>query len=140
MGRTAAGVRGIRLSGQDQVIGMDILDSQKIKTTAPKLLVVMNNGFGKMTDLKDYRLQQRGGTGIKTAKITDRTGALIAALLVDDKNLPEYATGDLLIVSQSGQVIRLPVKSIKTAGRATQGVRLMRFKNEQDKIASVTLI
>jgi len=140
MGRTAAGVRGIRLSANDRVIGMDILDSQKIKSTTPKLLVVMNNGFGKMTDFKDYRVQQRGGTGIKTAKITDRTGALIAALVVDDKNLPEYATGDLLIVSQSGQVIRLPIKSIKTAGRATQGVKLMRFKNEQDKIASVTLI
>jgi len=140
MGRTAAGVRGIRLSGNDLVIGMDILDLQKIKSATPKLLVVMNNGFGKMTELKDYRVQQRGGTGIKTARITDRTGALIAALIVDDKNLSEYATGDLLIMSQSGQVIRLPIKSIKTASRATQGVKLMRFKNDHDKIASVTLI
>ena len=140
MGRTAAGVRGIKLSGGDLVIGMDVLNLQKIKNTNPKLLVAMNNGFGKMTELTDYRVQQRGGTGIKTAKITDRTGVLIAALIVDDKNLSEYSTGDLLIVSQLGQVIRLPVKSIKTAGRATQGVRLMRFKNDQDKIASVTLI
>jgi len=140
MGRAAAGVRGIKLAKDDRVIGMDILETQKLKIANPKLLVVMENGFGKMTALKDYRLQQRGGAGIKTAKITDRTGKLVTALILDDKNLPEYVSGDLLVVSQTGQIIRLPLKSVKIAGRATQGVRLMRFKNDQDKIASITLI
>jgi DNA gyrase subunit A len=100
----------------------------------------MENGFGKMSEIKDYRLQQRGGGGIKTAKITDRTGELVAALVIDEKGLPEHATGDLLVVSKAGQIIRLPIKTIKTASRATQGVKLMRFKDEKDKIASVTLI
>ncbi|MDD2646488.1 MAG: DNA gyrase subunit A [Patescibacteria group bacterium] len=140
MGRSAAGVRGLRLSKGDFVVGMDVLEASKIKTGQVKLLVVMENGFGKMSEVKDYRLQQRGGGGIKTAKITDRTGGLVAALVIDEKGLPEHATGDLLVVSKTGQIIRLPLKTIKTASRATQGVKLMRFKDEKDKVASVTLI
>ncbi|MGC9049043.1 MAG: DNA gyrase subunit A [Patescibacteria group bacterium] len=136
MGRSAAGVRGIRLAKEDRVIGMDIITNN----TSSQLLVVMENGFGKMTPIKDYRLQKRGGGGIKTAKVTEKTGKVIAAMVIDERNLAEHIRGDLLIVSQVGQVIRLPLKSIKISGRATQGIKLMRFKKIEDKVASVTLV
>jgi DNA gyrase subunit A len=141
MGRSAAGVIGIRLAKNDRVIGMDVIKNPK----SSKVLVVTENGLGKMTSIKDYRLQKRGGTGIKTAKITEKSGKVKVALIIDEENLPDYVKGDLLIVSQLGQIIRLPLKSVKIAGRATQGVRLMRFsirsgKEFKDKVASVTLV
>jgi DNA gyrase subunit A len=139
MGRSASGVTGMRLAKGDNVVGMNIIKS-KIKNQNSRLLVVMEGGFGKMSLIKDYRLQKRGGSGIKTAKINDKTGQIIAAMIVDEQNLPETAEGDILIISQSGQVIRLPIKSVKLASRSTQGVRLMRFKETKDKVASVTLV
>ncbi|MFH1838207.1 MAG: DNA gyrase subunit A [Candidatus Kuenenbacteria bacterium] len=135
--RTAKGVFGIRLKKDDKVIEMDIIDS---KMSDAKLLIVTEEGLGKLSKLDLYRLQGRGGTGIKTAKITTKTGKIVSAMVVNEKNLSEELVGDLVIISIKGQVIRLPLKKVSISGRATQGVRLMRFKNENDKVASVTLV
>jgi DNA gyrase subunit A len=135
MGRAAAGVRAMRLQKGDAVIGMDILPQNLIKKNILELLVVMENGHGKRTNLKSYKVQRRGGSGIKTAKITDKTGEAITAFTIN--SLDEQ---DLIVISSYGQVIRLPLKSVPTLGRATQGVRIMRFKEEKDKVASVTLV
>lgn len=138
MGRGAAGVRGIRLKGDDQVIGMDIVYAKKLSKTI-QLLVVMENGFGKRTSLKLYKTQNRGGIGIKTAKVNSKTGKIVTARIIDPLALPENKVGDLICISINGQVIRLPLKSVSVSGRATQGVRLMRFKEKDDKIANVEL-
>ncbi|MBI3115120.1 MAG: DNA gyrase subunit A [Candidatus Kerfeldbacteria bacterium] len=135
MGRAAAGVRGIRLRKEDAVVGMDIIAAHSDIKQA-QLLVVTRHGFGKRTNLSAYKVQGRGGTGILTAEITAKTGPLAVALVVDGA-LPKH---DLVIISQKGQVIRLPLKSVSTLGRATQGVRLMRFSEAGDKVASVTFI
>jgi len=139
MGRSAAGVRGIRLKPQDRVISMGILTKEEQKQNF-KLFVVTSNGFGKMTNIKDYRLQSRGGSGIKTAKVTNKNGKIVWSTITNPDNLPKIITGDLLIISDKGQVIRLPLKSVPNTGRDTQGVRLMRFKEKDDHVASVTLI
>ncbi|MFA6547823.1 MAG: DNA gyrase subunit A [Candidatus Magasanikbacteria bacterium] len=134
MGRTAGGVRGMRLKGSDEVIGMDIVDP---KNTSLVFLTVGENGVGKRTVLKEYKVQGRGGSGIKTAEITTKTGNLTFAKVVDTVDANEK---DLLLMSTHGQVIRLPFKSISSSGRATQGVRLMRFKEPGDKVNSVTML
>ncbi len=136
MGRNAAGVRGLRIKGKDQVIGMEVLPLKD----SGQVLVVMGNGFGKRTSLSAYKVQGRGGSGIKTAKVTDKTGKIVAAMRVDSKIDPEVGPQDMVIISSKGQVIRLPLKSVSVLGRATQGVRLMRFKEDGDKVASVTLV
>ncbi|PKL72262.1 DNA gyrase subunit A [Candidatus Kuenenbacteria bacterium HGW-Kuenenbacteria-1] len=136
-GRTASGVKGIRLKKNDKVIEMDIIDSNNQNA---KLLIVTENGLGKLSKLDLYRLQGRSGSGIKTAKITDKTGAIVSAMVIDETKLSEELTEDLIIISIKGQVIRLPLKRVSISGRATQGVKLMRFKNENDKVASVTLV
>jgi len=133
MGRTASGVRGMRLKGRDEIRGMDIVSKER---EVDEVLVVMANGFGKRTALKEYRLQGRGGSGIKVAKITDKTGPIVALSLVSSKK----EVSDLVIMSKKGQVIRLPFKTVPTIGRATQGVRLMRFSEDKDTVASVTLV
>jgi len=135
MGRAAAGVRGIRLKGDDLVVRMDI-NEKAVKDENLDLLVVMENGFGKRTGIKEYRIQGRGGTGIKTAKINSKTGNIVGARLINNKDLDR----DMIIISEKGQVIRLPLKSVSQLGRATQGVHLMRFKEAKDKVASITLI
>jgi len=136
MGRGAAGVRGIKFKQKsDGVVGMDILYQGKAGTDE-QLLVVMVNGYGKRTPLKEYKVQGRGGTGIKTATVTDKTGNIESAFIVKAK----LANEDLIIISDKGQVIRLPLKSVNVIGRATQGVRLMRFKEAGDNVASVTFI
>ena len=135
MGRSAAGVRGIRLKGTDEVCGMAIISQGKVLPEM-QLLVVMENGHGKRSGLKNYKVQGRGGTGIKTAKITTKTGKIVSAFVVNSKLEKE----DLIIISGKGQVIRLPIKSVSVLGRATQGVRLMRFSETSDKVASVTFI
>ena len=133
MGRTASGVRGMRLKGKDEIRGMETVSKER---GVDEVLVVMANGFGKRTDLKEYRLQGRGGSGIKVAKITDKTGPIVALSLVSGK----IGVSDLVIMSKKGQVIRLPFKTVPTIGRATQGVRLMRFSEDKDTVASVTLV
>lgn len=134
MGRGAAGVRAIRLKKDDYVVGMDVIDEALFG--AGQLLIVMARGFGKRTGLKQYKVQSRGGSGIKTAKVTNKTGNLITSMVVNAKAMEE----DLIIISTRGQVIRLPLKSISVLGRATQGVRLMKFKEDGDEVASITYV
>ena len=132
MGRTAAGVRGINLKKNDAVVGMDVvLKDQK----GNQVLILTENGFGKRTDLKAYKIQRRGGSGIKTAKITPKTGKLVCAHIVNLDNLET----DLIASSAQGQIIRVPLKSISALGRATQGVRVMRL-NGDDKIAATAVL
>ncbi len=138
MGRSAAGIKGIRLKGSDELVGMGVIKNQKpeAKNQKPEknyLLVVTGNGFGKRTDLKEYRLQGRGGTGIKTAKVTEKTGDLAASKILSG------GEEDLIVISQRGQVIRTKINSIPVLSRSTQGVRIMRLE-EGDRVASATCI
>jgi len=135
MGRNAAGVHGIRLKKDDILIGMGIIKEDKVKEKKYQILTIMEQGFGKRTDLKLYKVQGRGGSGIKTAKINAKTGKIVNAFVVNSLFM---ADKDIIIMSEAGQVIRLPYKSINQAGRDTQGVKLMRFKNPGDKVACVT--
>ena len=125
MGRTAAGVKGINISGGDEVIGMICVEPD----TKEDILVVSENGYGKRTDLEAYRITNRGGKGVKTIQITEKTGKLIAIKAVTDNN-------DLMIINKSGLTIRTPVSDIRLAGRATQGVKIINLRNN-DAIASV---
>ncbi|MFH1536920.1 MAG: DNA gyrase subunit A [Patescibacteria group bacterium] len=135
MGRAAAGVRGIRLKNDGQIVGMGIVNKDQAEKKE-QLLIVMENGHGKRTDLSKYKVQNRGGSGVKTAKITAKTGNIVSAFLVN----ADVEDEDLIIISNKGQVIRLPIKSVNVLGRDTQGVRLMRFKEKGDKVASVTFV
>lgn len=130
MGRPAAGVKGIRLKGNDKVIGMAVIRNQK---AADHLLVVMENGYGKKTDLKEYRIQGRGGSGIKTANITPKTGQIVFSQVLTGEE------EDLIVISQKGQVIKTKVSQIPKLSRSTQGVRLMRME-EGDKVVSAACI
>jgi len=134
MGRTAAGVRGIKLHANDEVIAMDVVDP---KNKSLEFLSIGENGMGKRTAVSEYKVQGRGGSGIKTANITEKTGTLVFAQVVDSVDADEK---DMILMSAKGQVIRLPFKTIPTSGRATQGVRLMRFKEDGDKVTSVTML
>ena len=135
MGRTASGVRGIRLKSNDEVIGMDVVDPELIKKKVLEMLVISENGLGKKTKISEYKVQGRGGSGIKTMSITTKTGKLIAMRVTNNTE-----DQDLMMISVKGQVIRTPLKAVSTLGRATQGVRIMRFKAEGDKVASITLL
>ncbi len=130
MGRSAGGARGIKLTAGDELIGADII---KKEDKSQFLLTMSKKGFGKKTDVKNYRLQKRGGSGIKTSKITDKTGPLIIAKIIK----PEYE--EAIAISQKGQVIRVPLAQIPALGRQTQGVRIMRLKTG-DSIASLTCL
>ncbi len=133
MGRVASGVRALKLKGEAFVVGMDVLDPKQSATR--QLLIVMENGYGKRTAVDDYRIQGRGGSGILTAKITTKTGKIVAAFLVSGKD-----DRDIIAMSDNGQVIRTPIQSISKISRATQGVRIMKFKKEGDKVNTVTMI
>ncbi len=134
MGRAASGVRGIRLKGDDQVICMDVIDPQN---KSLELFTISENGLGKRTSVKQYRVQGRGGSGIKSATISKKTGDLVHARIVDKI---EDKDKDLIIMSTKGQVIRMPYKSVSTSGRTTQGVKLMRFKAVGDIVSNVTML
>jgi DNA gyrase subunit A len=128
MGRTAAGVRGVTLEGDDdKVIGMVCITSQETN-----LLVVSEKGYGKRSDMGDYRITRRGGKGVKTINVTEKTGKLVAIKEVTDKD-------DLMIINKSGISIRMNVSELRVMGRATQGVRLIKL-NEDDAISSVAKI
>jgi DNA gyrase subunit A len=129
MGRTAAGVRGMKLKKEDKVAGFDIIKKDAKQTL---LLVVMGNGFGKLTPLSEYKVQNRGGSGIKTANVTAKTGKLISGHAVVGEE-------DLFALSQKGQVIRTELKSVRKTGRAAQGVRIMDL-NSGDKLAAVAIL
>lgn len=133
MGRNAAGVRGIRLHEKDEVIGMDVVGSEK--GPPYDVFVVSEHGLGKRTPLGEYKVQGRGGSGIKTMNVTAKTGAIVS-MKITEKNTDE----DVVVISSNGQVIRLPFTSVPRLGRATQGVRIMRFKETDDTVASVTLL
>ncbi|HPU94611.1 MAG TPA: DNA gyrase subunit A [Candidatus Gracilibacteria bacterium] len=130
MGRPSIGVRGIRVKGGDNVVQMDVVPTPE--TT--ELLVVMENGLGKMTKVTNYRFQGRGGSGVKTANVTEKTGKVIGA-----KTIEKGMDADLIIMSKSGQTIRMHAGSIPSQGRATQGVYLMRLR-PNDKVASLSLV
>ncbi|MBE7175112.1 MAG: DNA gyrase subunit A [Mucilaginibacter polytrichastri] len=128
MGRTATGVRGVTLDGEsDEVVGMIAVDNKEVT-----VLVVSEKGYGKRTDIEDYRVTNRGGKGVKTLNVTDKTGQLVAIKDVTDKD-------DLMIINRSGIIIRIAVSELRTMGRATQGVRLITLKGN-DEIASVARI
>ncbi|PRD47429.1 DNA gyrase subunit A [Sphingobacterium haloxyli] len=128
MGRTATGVRGISLANdKDEVVGMIAVDNSE--TT---VLVVSEKGYGKRTDIEDYRVTNRGGKGVKTINVTDKTGELVAIKGVTDED-------DLMIINKSGIVIRIGVDNLRVMGRATQGVRLITLK-DTDAIASITKV
>ncbi len=128
MGRGAAGVKGISLKKGDEIIGMDVIEKKSAKQF---FLIVMENGYGKRTDISQYKTQGRGGSGIKTAKITSKTGHIVMSCILEDGVEEE----DLIVISQQGQVIRTGVKTISLLGRDTQGVRIMRL-DDGDKVAS----
>ncbi len=128
MGRTAAGVKAINIDEHDEVIGMVCVEPDEKKD----ILVVSENGYGKRTDLDDYRITNRGGKGVKTIMITEKTGKLISIQAVTDEN-------DLMIINRSGITIRMEVSEIRLAGRATQGVRVINLRNG-DSIASVVAV
>ena len=133
MGRTAGGVRGIRLKKDDEVISVDIIDkSQDAKNL--QVLVLSELGLGKKTVLSEYKVQGRGGSGIKTMNLTKKTGKIVVMQIV---NKAEEA--DLLVISRAGQTLRTSLGQISTLGRATQGVRVIRL-DEGDTIASATIV
>ena len=125
IGRTGTGVKAITIDEDDEVVGMVCVE----KGTKEDILVVSENGYGKRTDLEDYRITNRGGKGVKTLQITEKTGKLVAIKSVSDDN-------DLMIINRSGVTIRIPVSDIRVAGRATQGVKVINLRNN-DAIASV---
>ncbi|MDD3285637.1 MAG: DNA gyrase subunit A [Patescibacteria group bacterium] len=137
MGRNAAGVYGIRLHKDDAVVGMGVAKTDKEKKRNYQILIIMAKGYGKRTDLSLYKVQGRGGSGIKTAKVTDKTGDITNAFLV---NADAMENRDLIIISDNGQVIRTPFKTVSALGRDTQGVRIMRFKDDEDRVSGVTWI
>ncbi len=128
MGRQAAGIHGIRLRKGDEVVAMDVIPAKK-ETETQFFFVLMENGYGKRTDVKEYRLQSRGGSGIKTANATPKTGKIVYAKVLGGKE------EDLIVISRHGQVIRTPIDSIPKLSRSTQGVRIMRL-DEGDKVVS----
>ncbi len=129
MGRTASGVRGIRLANEetDFVIGMVTVEAKE-----KDIMVVSEKGYGKRSDIDGYRITNRGGKGVKTINITDKTGFLIALKDVTDNH-------DLMIITQFGNILRSPVSALRVMGRATQGVRLINLR-ENDIIASVACV
>ena len=132
MGRTASGVRGINIEGDNEVVGALCFNPEAGDRDAHTILVVSENGFGKRSDFDEYRLTSRGSKGVKTINITEKTGKLIAIKNVTDEN-------DLMIITKSGLTIRMAVADIKVAGRATQGVKLINIK-EGDAIAAVSVV
>ena len=130
MGRASQGVRGIRVKGGDQVVDMSIVEDE----SKDCLMVVMENGLGKATAVNEYRLQSRGGSGVKTANLNEKTGKLVSG-----KVIVAEQKADLIMISKHGQTIRMDLDEVPNQGRATQGVRLMRL-HDGDSVASVSLI
>ncbi|HAT68283.1 MAG TPA: DNA gyrase subunit A [Candidatus Yonathbacteria bacterium] len=130
MGRAAGGVRGMKLGKDDFIVGADVVKKDAEK---PELMVMSENGYGKKTAMKEYKVQKRGGSGIKTAKVTAKIGAIIVAKVVT----PVYE--ELVAISKKSQVIRITMKDVPSLGRDTQGVRIMKLR-EGDSIASLTCL
>jgi DNA gyrase subunit A len=127
MGRVSTGVIGMRLDGgDDEVVGMVCVNDPQAET----IMVVSENGYGKRSEVEDYRITNRGAKGVKTLAVTEKTGRLVAIKVVTDEN-------DLMIINKSGILIRLKVADVRVMGRATQGVRLINLSKKNDTIASV---
>ena len=127
MGRVTRGVRGMNLSAKDdQVIGMEIVDNEAVGST---IFTVCENGFGKRTDLDEYRDQTRGGKGIITIKTTERNGSVVNVMQVADDN-------DLMVITDNGKILRVPVSGFSVIGRNTQGVKLITTE-EKEKVVAV---
>jgi len=136
MGRTAAGVRGIKLKKKnDRVVGMDVINPKLADKGQLELFVITENGMGKRTNMSEYKVQGRGGSGIRTAKVGAKTGGVVNAFISskDDEQ-------DLVMISKHGIVVRTPFKSVPSLGRDTQGVRLMRFKEDGDSVSGVSFV
>jgi DNA gyrase subunit A len=133
MGRTASGVTAMKLGKSDRIMSADVIEGgDKNK----EILVVTEHGYGKATPAKEYKIQNRSGSGIKTAKVTDKTGKIVCGIVITTE---EHAEGELVIMSKKGQVIKLPLKDVPTLGRDTQGVRVMKMR-AGDSIASVVFV
>ncbi|HNY97900.1 MAG TPA: DNA gyrase C-terminal beta-propeller domain-containing protein, partial [Candidatus Pacearchaeota archaeon] len=130
MGRNAAGITGMRLKSGDIVIGMGVINKE---SKQHMLLIVTERGYGKKTDLKEYRLQKRGGSGIKAMNVTPKTGDIATGDIISGEE------EDLIVVSGHGQVIRTPLSAVSKLSRTTQGVRLMKL-DEGEKASSITFI
>jgi DNA gyrase subunit A len=133
MGRTAAGVAAMKLGKDDVLVSAEVLQNG-VKDR--EILVVTENGFGKSTPAKEYKIQKRAGSGIKTVKVTEKTGNVVAGIII---NQEERSEGELVIMSKKGQVIKLPLKQVPTLGRDTQGVKVMKMRTG-DRIASVVFV
>jgi DNA gyrase subunit A len=146
MGRTAGGVRAMKLKANDVVIGADVVE--KDKEGELTFFTMSANGLGKKTKIKEYKIQKRGGSGIKTAKITSKTGPLVVGRVLevpeakpreDSGGLASVAETEIVAMSKQGQVIRVTAGEVPTSGRQTQGVRVMKLR-EGDNLASVELL
>jgi len=133
MGRTAAGVTGMKLGAKDHIMSADVLKSD---ATDREILIVTENGFGKTTPAKEYKTQKRGGSGIKTVKVTAKTGPVVRGIIITGE---ERVEGELVIMSKKGQVIKLPLKQVPALKRDTQGVKVMKMR-AGDSIASVVFV
>ena len=131
MGRSAGGVRAMKLDKTDFIVGVDVI-KKDANGKVGKLLTMSAHGLGKQTNLSEYKVQKRGGSGIKTAKVTEKTGNLIIAKVITEQE-------ELIAVSQKGQIIRTSIQSVPTLGRDTQGVTVMKLR-PGDSIASFTCL
>jgi len=138
LSRGAKGIKGIKLNEQDEIINLEIVP--KKRSAQAKIFTITENGFGKVSSLPSFRLQKRAGSGIKVHRVSDKTGRVTHSFFIDENNLPERVGGDLIITSLEGQLLRIPLKSVPTLGRVSQGVRLIRFKDKNDKVSAVALI
>ncbi len=133
MGRIATGVSAMKLGKGDYIVSADVI---KKGSKDMEILIVTEHGYGKTTPIKEYKVQKRGGSGIKTAKVTDKTGTIVGGTVVGGEQRTE---GELVIMSKKGQVIKLPLKDVPTLGRQTQGVRVMKMR-AGDSIASIVFV
>jgi DNA gyrase subunit A len=128
MGRNARGVKGINLVGDDELVGAEVL----VKDTKKAILILTSRGYGKRSEIEEYRVQGRGGTGIITQKTTDKIGVVVGTLIVSDED-------DLMIITDNGQIIRTRCREISMLGRNTQGVRVISL-NEGEQASSMALV
>jgi DNA gyrase subunit A len=138
LSRGAKGIKGMRLAKDDEIMALEVIS--KKKSPQAKMFTITENGYGKASVLSSFRLQKRAGSGIKIHRVLDKTGKITHAFFVDEKNLPNEMKGDLIISSFEGQLLRIQFKDVPSLGRVSQGVRLIRFKDSNDKVSSVTLI
>jgi DNA gyrase subunit A len=129
MGRVARGVRAMTLGAQDEIVSMEVIS----RDTKDSILIVMEKGYGKRSDVEEYRRQGRGGVGIITAKTTDKVGNVVGTKMVNDRH-------ELILSTDQGQVIRMKMSEVRVIGRNTQGVRLINLDEREEKVTGLALI